>query len=311
MLSRVANSIYWMSRYLERVENYSRFVSVNINLSYDLPGMISQQWTLLLEATHDRDNYLSMYGDVDDQNKIIDFITFDQLNPNSIFNLLAYARENARTVKETLPKEVWEHLNGFYLEFNKSKKPSFDNLPQYYEKIKQKCQLFNGMMDGTLSRNEAHYFANLGKFIERADKTSRFLDIGYFNFSAVSDEKQVNPQDLLIWSSVLKSVSAFNMYRQKYKSLRQDNIIEFLIKDRDFPRAIHHSIKKAEYALYRLSGARPQDSYTNPAEKSMTLLKNMIDFTETQEIIDQGLHHFLNEFQIKNNNIDSQIFKVY
>lgn len=121
MLSRVANSIYWMSRYLERVENYSRFVSVNINLSYDLPGMISQQWTLLLEATHDRDNYLSMYGDVDDQNKIIDFITFDQLNPNSIFNLLAYARENARTVKETLPKEVWEHLNGFYLEFNKSK----------------------------------------------------------------------------------------------------------------------------------------------------------------------------------------------
>jgi len=311
MLSRVANSIYWMEPYLERVENYSRFVSVNINLSYDLPDTISRQWTLLLEAAHDKEMYQSLYGENEDQNKIIDFITFDRLNPNSILNMLANARENARTVKETLPKEVWEHLNGFYLDFNKSKKPQIENLLPFYEKIKQKCQLFNGMMDGTLSRNEAHYFANLGKFIERADKTSRFLDIGYFNFSAVSDEKQVNPQDLLIWSSVLKSVSAFNMYRQKYKSLRQDNIIEFLIKDRDFPRAIHHSIKKAEYALYRLSGARPQDSYTNAAEKSMTMLKNLIDFTETQEIIDQGLHNFLNEFQIKNNNIDSEIFKVY
>lgn len=310
MLSRVANSIYWMSRYIERAENYARFVSVNINLSYELPGIISQQWTLLLDATHDKDVYESLYN-IQDQNLIIDFLTFDKLNPNSLINILNHARENARTVKEALPKEIWEHLNRLYLELNRSKKPSTDQLPAFYENIKQKCQLFFGMLDGTLSRNEAHYFANLGKFLERADKTSRFLDIGYFNFSAVTKDKAANPQDLLIWSAVLRSVSALNMYRQKYKSLNQEHIIEFLIKDREFPRAICHCIKKAEYSLYRISGSRPQDSYSNEAEKQISLVKNMIDFTEIQDIVDQSLHIFLNEFQTKNNEIDNQIFKVY
>jgi uncharacterized alpha-E superfamily protein len=313
MLSRVANSIYWMNRYIERVENYARFVSVNINLSYDLPGMISEQWGLLLEATHDKATYDKLYSE-ETEDKIIYFITFDPLNPNSIYNTLGNARENARTVKETLPKEIWEHLNSFYLsfkQFSTNKKLDFEELPKFYENIKQQCQLFAGMIDGTLQRDEAYYFANMGKFLERADKTSRFLDIGYFNFQSISDVKTVNPQDLLVWSAVLKSVSAFNMYRQQYKSLKQENIIEFLIKDRDFPRAICHSIKKAEYAIYRISGTRPQDSYSNEAEKAVTQLKHEIDFTETGEIIKYGLHKFLNNFQVKNNNIDQEIFKVY
>jgi uncharacterized alpha-E superfamily protein len=313
MLSRVANSIYWMNRYIERVENYARFVSVNINLSYDLPGMISEQWGLLLEATHDRETFDKLYPE-ETEDKIIYFITFDPQNPNSIFNILGNARENARTVKETLPKEIWEHLNSFYLsfkQFSTNKKLDVEELPRFYENIKQQCQLFAGMIDGTLLRDEAYYFANMGKFLERADKTSRFLDIGYFNFKSVSDVKTVNPQDLLVWSAVLKSVSAFNMYRQQYKSLRQENIIEFLIKDRDFPRAICHSIKKAEYAIYRISGTRPQDSYSNQAEKAITQLKHEIDFTETNEIIKYGLHKYLNDFQVKNNIIDQEIFKVY
>jgi uncharacterized alpha-E superfamily protein len=313
MLSRVANSIYWMNRYIERVENYARFVSVNINLSYDLPGMISEQWGLLLEATHDRETFDKLYPE-ETEDKIIYFITFDPQNPNSIYNILGNARENARTVKETLPKEIWEHLNSFYLsfkQFSTNKKLDFEELPKFYENIKQQCQLFAGMIDGTLLRDEAYYFANMGKFLERADKTSRFLDIGYFNFKSVSDIKTVNPQDLLVWSAVLKSVSAFNMYRQQYKSLRQENIIEFLIKDRDFPRAICHSIKKAEYAIYRISGTRPQDSYSNQAEKAITQLKHEIDFTETNEIIKYGLHKYLNDFQVKNNIIDQEIFKVY
>jgi uncharacterized alpha-E superfamily protein len=313
MLSRVANSIYWMNRYIERVENYARFVSVNINLSYDLPGMISEHWGLLLEATHDKATYDKLYHE-ETEDKIIYFITFDPNNPNSIFNILGNARENARTVKETLPKEIWEHLNSFYLsfkQFSTNKKLDFEELPNFYENIKQQCQLFAGMIDGTLLRDEAYYFANMGKFLERADKTSRFLDIGYFNFKSVADVKTANPQDLLVWSAVLKSVSAFNMYRQQYKSLKQENIIEFLIKDRDFPRAICHSIKKAEYAIYRISGTRPQDSYSNDAEKAITQLKHDIDFTETSEIIKYGLHKYLNDFQVKNNNIDQEIFKVY
>ena len=313
MLSRVANSVYWMSRYIERVENYARLVSANINLSYDLPGILSENWSSLLEATGDKETYLKHYNQ-EDKERIIDFITFDVLNPNSILNALSFARENARTIRETLPKEIWEHLNGFYLNFKTSASKSYreiDNIDQFYENIKEECQLFTGMIEATLTRNEAYYFASLGRFVERADKTSRFLDIGYFNFKVKSDNKISNPQDLLVWSAVLKSVSAFNMYRQQYKSLNPESIIEFLIKDRNFPRAICFSIKKAEYSLYRIGGVRPQDSYSNLAEKAISQLKHEIDFTETDEIVKGGLHKYLNTFQTKNNEIDSEIFKVY
>lgn len=313
MLSRVANSVYWMGRYIERIENYARFMSVNINLSYDLPDVITDHWKLLLEATHDRYMYDSLHTD-DSEEKIIDFITFDSRNPNSIYSMLGNARENVRTVKEVIPKEFWESINTFYLRFKNytfNSHHDMDTMMEFYDGIKQQCQFLTGMLDATLTRNEAYYFFTLGKFIERADKTSRFLDIGYFNFRTLSDAKTVNPQDLVVWTAVLKSVSAFNMYRQQYKSLKQENIIEFLIKDRQFPRAICHSLKKAEYALYRISGSRPQNGYRNPAEKTISELNHSIDFTETADIIKIGLHKFLNDFQIKNNQVDSEIFKVY
>ena len=313
MLSRVANSIYWMNRYIERVENYSRYISVNINLSYDLPGIFSEKWSPLVAATGDKDLYLSLY-ESDTKENIIEFMTFDLKNPNSVYSSLSYARENARTIREILPKEVWEHLNGFYLNFKDfAKQPNREihDITLFYENLKEECQLFFGMLEATMSRNEGYYFGTLGRYIERADKTSRFLDIAYFNYSNTKVKKIVDPNDLLVWAAVLKSVSAFNMYRQQYKSLNQESIIDFLIKERDFPRAICYSIKKAEYSLYRISGARPQDSYTNSAEKAISQLKHEIDFTEISDIIKFGLHEYLNEFQTKNNNIDDEVFKVY
>lgn len=313
MLSRVANSVYWMNRYMERIENYARFVSVNINLSYDLPGLMSEQWLALLEATGDKEGYLERY-EKGDQAQVIDYFTFDPKNFNSIFSCLGYARENARTIRETLPKELWEHVNGFYLNFKNytsQQNRTIDDLSAFYENIKEECQLFTGMMEAAHTRNEAYYFGNTGRMLERADKTSRFLDIGYFQFNSLVEQKEVDPKDLLIWSAVLKSVSAFNMYRQQYKNLNQKNIIEFLIKDRDFPRAMSYSIKKAEYSLYRISGARIQDSYSNPAEKAISQHKAEIDFTEINDITKLGLHKFLYNFQLKVNETDNKIHKMY
>jgi uncharacterized alpha-E superfamily protein len=313
MLSRVANSIYWMNRYIERVENYARFMSVNINLSYDVPGLFADKWDSILTSTGDYESFRMCY-DRADKDKIVDFMTFDLRNPNSMFRSLGEARENARTIRETLPKEVWEHLNSFYLEvktFSEKKDREIDNSNDFYEYIKKGCQLFFGMMDATYTRNEGYQFASLGKFLERADKTSRFLDIRYFQFDAASEIKTPTPQELLIWSAVLKSVSALNMYRQQYKTLKPQFIIELLIKDRDFPRAICYCIKKAEYALYRISGYRPQDSYSNSAEKEISKLKCDIDFTETSDILAKGIHKYLDEFQTRNNRIDLEIFKTY
>lgn len=313
MLSRVANSIYWMNRYIERAENYARFMSVNLNLSLEVPGLFADQWSPILNTTGDMDNYFLCYNEATEDN-IIDFMTFDLRNSNSIFSSLDFARENARTIREILPKELWEHLNSFYLELKqlaKKENRSVDNAQQFYENIKQGCQLFNGMMDSTYSRNEGYYFANLGKFIERADKTSRFLDVNYFQFNDSPEKNIATPQELLIWSAVLKSSSALNMYRQKYKSLKPLYIIELLIKDRDFPRSIYSCIKKAEYSLYRISGVRPQDGYSNSAEKAITKLKHELEFSELKDILKSDFHTFLDKFQIKNNQIDAEIFKTY
>lgn len=309
MLSRVADSVYWMGRYIERIENYARFMSVNIHLSWDLPEVLTDHWKVLLEATHDKFAYDQFYAEAQ-EDQIIDFMTFDSRNPNSMYRMLGHARENVRTVKEVVPKEFWEAINKFYLNFKNytfNTHHDLESMTEFYDGIKQQSQFLTGMLDACLTRNEAYYFFILGKFIERADKTSRFLDIGYFK----TDEKTAHSQDLLIWAAVLKSVSAFNMYRQQYKSLNQTNIIEFLIKDRHFPRAICHSLKKAEYALYKISGSRPQNGYRNSAEKRISELNHKIDFTETSEIIASGLHTFLNDFQVGNNEVDAEIFKLY
>lgn len=311
MLSRVANSVYWMGRYVERVENYARLMRVNIYLSVELPDVILGQWFRLLEATGDDRTYNGLYDD-NSEDKIIDFVTFDKCNPNSIFNMLGNARENARTIKEVIPSEYWEFINKFYLKFKTfTIEPHHDTefLLEFYEGIKQQCQTLNGMLDANLTRNEVYYFYSLGKYLERADKTSRFLDISYFNYEHESGE--LKSQDLILLASLLKSVSAFNMYRQQYKSLKYESIVEFLIKDRYFPRAICHSIKKAEYALYRISGSSASLGYRNEAEKNISALNHLIDFTETKDIIQIGLHQFLNDFQIKNNQVDRDVFKVY
>ncbi|MFN3784980.1 MAG: alpha-E domain-containing protein [Spirosomataceae bacterium] len=312
MLSRVAESVYWMNRYMERIENYARFVSVNSNLSLDAPGLFAEEWEPLLTAT--ADNYLFyQYHQVPTRENVIEFMTFDQRNPNSIFSCLSMARENARTIREVLPKELWEHLNGFYLhlkEISKQKEEERVSHDALYEFIKKGAQLFWGMIDSTLSRDEGYHFGRLGRFIERADKTSRFLDVNYFAIPSQS-QKSASPQELLIWSAVLKSVSAFNMYRQKYKSMEPIHLVEFLILDKIFPRSIYYCIREAELSLYEISGRRFQDSYSNEAERAIGKLRNAIEFKTIDEIFEEGLHGYLDAFQRANNQIGQEVFDQY
>jgi uncharacterized alpha-E superfamily protein len=306
MLSRVASSIYWMSRYVERVENYARLLSANINLSYDLPQSADDQWVNLLEATHDVENYKQKHADFDSQ-KVLHFLSFEKRNSFSICNSLFYARENARTIKETLPKEVWEHLNTFYHEFNEGiagSEGDFGKLQQFLDAIKLNCHLFFGIVDGSLTRNEAYYFLNLGKFIERADKTSRFLDVGRMHDT---QGERLSTEDLLNWTAVLKSVSAFNMYRQQYKKLDKADVVNFLVKDTAFPRSINFSIFKAHYAIGKIGNVGNE----NLAEEKAKELKTLIQTANKERFTGENLTGFLSEFQTENNVLDQLISKEY
>ncbi len=312
MLSRVANSIYWINRYIERAENYARFVSVNLNLTLDAPGILTEQWEPLLIATADDFGFFEHHT-VADRDTVIDYMTFDKRNPNSIYSCLANARENARTIRESITKEMWEHINMFYLKISETqstKNWEVEQLQQFFNEIKDGCQLFFGIIDSTVTRNEGFHFGRLGRFLERADKTSRFLDVRYFTL--LPDDQAIgSPQELLIWTSVLKSGSAFNMYRQQYRVISPSHIVQFLVLDKNFPRSIFYCIRQAELSLYQISGRELTNGYSNSAEKEITRLRHEIEFTEVGDIFRKALHPYLDEFQIKNNTAAKEIFNTY
>lgn len=176
MLSRVADSIYWMNRYIERAENYARFIGVNFNLAFDLPPNVNEQWEPLLIAT--ADNYLFyQHYDEPTRENVINFMTFDKRNPNSIYSCLLLARENGRTIRECISKEMWENLNELYLWIKDVKPQSewdLNHMQNFYTQVRNGTQLYYGVVDATITRNEAWHFGRLGRFMERADKTSRF-----------------------------------------------------------------------------------------------------------------------------------------
>lgn len=312
MLSRVANSIYWMNRYIERVENYTRFVGVNFNLALDLPPDVSEQWEPLLIAT--ADNFLFYeYYEKPTKEDVIHFMTFDKRNPNSIISCLYEARENARTIRETISKEMWESINTFYLNIKGTSAEDFrnmDHMQSYFTDIRKSCQQFNGIVDSSITRNEAWHFGRLGRHIERADKGSRFLDVKYFTLEQDTSASG-STLDLMMWTAVLKSMSAYNMYRQTHRALTPMNIVAFLILDKLFPRSMAYSVRQAELALYAIRGAIPERGHSHPAERALSKLRSDLEFTEVEDVFKIGLHKYLDRFQAINNDIDNAIFDMY
>jgi len=312
MLSRVANSVYWMHCYIERAENYARFMSVNFNLALDLPPNVDEQWAPLLIATAD-DALFKKYYDKPTRENVIHFMTFDKRNPNSIVACLSNARENARTIREVISKEMWEHLNQFYMMVRDAspKRVWEESQTQtFFAEIRDSTQLFYGIIDATITRNEAWHFGRLGRFLERADKTSRFLDVKYFTL--LPDVESVGTTiDLMIWSAVLKSVSAYNMHRQQHRSLTPASIMEFLVLDRRFPRSISHCIRQAELSLYEISGNNPTVGFANSAERALAKLRTDIEFAEAADIFRAGLHQYLDDLQIRINDVGTAIYQTY
>lgn len=309
MLSRVANSIYWMNRYVERAENYARFMGVNFNLILDLPPTEGTQWEPLLIASGDnvlfKEHHETATGPA-----MLRFMSFDRRNPNAILNCLHKARENARSIREIISKEMWEHLNQFYLDTKEaSARQSWkmDDWQGFFNMVKMASQLFFGIIDSTITRGEGYHFGRLGRYIERADKTSRFLDVKYFILLPASGAIGSN-LDLLHWSAVLKSVSAFNMYRQAFRLLSPADIVAFLVLDRSFPRSIYFCLHEAEDSLLKIAG---NVSLANPAVKTLGKLRADLEYTDVNDIFAYGLHEFLDSFQQRNNEVGNAIFEAY
>ncbi|GMQ30924.1 alpha-E domain-containing protein [Algoriphagus confluentis] len=307
MLSRVASHIYWLGRYLERAENYARFIDVNFNLMQDLPMDLKEQWQPLVAATGDLDVYVSKHKDFE-RHQVMYFLAFDPDNPNSMFSAVTKARENARIIRENLSKETWEKANELYymLQTGLEKKVWKKEDPrQFFEMVKNQILLLYGLADATVARTEGWYFRQLGQMLERADKTSRILDVKY-HILLPSPNEVGTPLDFLHWTALLKSVTGFNTYRRLYGNIDPSGVVEFLVLNKYFPRSIYYCLKEAERFLHCISD-NTGDGFKNSAEKAIGEMKSRLEYSEVDDIISVGLHEYLDGLQLKINHISDLI----
>ncbi|GAC1362221.1 MAG: alpha-E domain-containing protein [Actinomycetota bacterium] len=310
MLSRVADSIYWLSRYTERAENIARFIDVNLRLALDLPPGMYEQWEPLVLITADLPLFSQHYAAPTRRN-VIEFLAVDQDNPNSIVRCLAGARDNARSVRESISSEMWEQVNRFY---HLSRSESFRDLVQtdpyaFFSRIRQESLLFAGVVDATMSHDEGWHFARVGRELERADKTSRILDVKYFLLLPAPSDVGT-PLDDLQWSALLRSASGLEAFRKRYGRISPERVAEFLILDRDFPRSIQHCLGSALHSLRTVSGSMA-GTFHNAAEQRLGRLTARLNYGGIGEIISGGLHQFLDALQQELNEVGEAIFDTF
>lgn len=310
MLSRVASSIYWLNRYIERAENYARFIEVNLNLSLDLPRGTIEQWEPLVATTGDHEAFVGRHGKATKDN-VLHFLIADHENANSIPSCLLDARENARSVREIISSEMWEQVNRFYLMVKDAVTGcmSSHSLHAFLGEVKAESHLLWGITDATMSHGEGWHFARLGRLLERADKTSRILDVKYFILLPTADEVGT-PFDMIQWSDLLKSASALEMYYKRYGRIAPDDVAAFLILDPTFPRAIRYCLIKSEDSLHAISGSE-RGSYQNMAEKRLGRLRAELDFVDIEDCVTRGLHEFVDDFQTRLNRVGEAIFETF
>jgi uncharacterized alpha-E superfamily protein len=298
-----------MSRYIERAQNVARFVDVNLNLILDLPMGGAEQWSPLVSTTGDDDVFYARYGQATREN-VIRFLIFDFENPNSIVACLRAARENARSVRESITSEMWEQVNRFYLSVTRADQDrAMRALHEFLAEVKQMGHLFAGITDATMSRGEGWHFSRLGAFIERADKTSRILDVKYYILLPNSSTGN-NVYDGIQWSAVLNSASGLEMYRKRHGRIDPRRVVDFLVLDREFPRAVHFCLIHADASLHAITGS-PVGGFTNEAERRLGQLRADLAYLQVDEILDQGLHEFLDSLQQRLNKVGGATHDVF
>lgn len=302
MLSRVANLIYWTARYLERAENTARLLDVNSQLALDLQtGDTSEEnaWKPMIAATGDEKRFKELYGELNQRN-VVDFMIFNRENSNSIAASIACARENARCVREQLSSETWEQLNRLYLRL---KHETYDHYQQvgsseFLTRTKLSIQLFYGIAANMLPHNEGWSFFEIGRSLERADFTSRLIDLKYFTLLP-SVDMVGTAIDAIQWGAVLRSCSAFEAFRKSRRGLiTPDRVTDYLILDEHFPRSIRYGIVLAEEAIRQVT-RDSERHFSNDATRSLGRLRADLDYCQIRDIVSFGLHEWIDSLQEK------------
>lgn len=309
MLSRVANSIYWLNRCVERAENVARILDVNFNLSLGKGEPIREQWAPLVDITGDKATFDRLY-DAPNRSNVLQFLALDQRNPNSIASCCQRARENARSIREVIPTGVWEQLNKFYhLVQAAIAEGELQDPTQFCEQVKLASHVLDGMSESTMLHGEEWHFTRLGRLIERADKTSRIVDTQYYLLLPKPNDVG-SAVDGVRWSAMLKSTTALSTYRQLYGYIVPSKVADFLILDRHFPRSMHFCLIHAQASLQAIAGTTV-GTFEFASEQVLGRLRAELDYARIEDIIGQGLHEFVEDFQTRLNQVGDSIHQDF
>ena len=294
MLSRTADHLYWMSRYIERAENTARLLDIayQTSLQPQSAEASEQTWRSLVSISELNGLYAARYPAIQGRH-VMEFMVADENNLSSIFNCLRAARENARAVRGALTTEVWETMNQTWLELRRllregalARDPS-----QFFEWVKYRSHLSRGVTVGTMLQDEAFHFIRIGSFLERADNTARLLDVKFYRQDGAGSERDA-ARDFYYWSAVLRSVSGFEIYRKVYSNVIQpDKVAELLILRPDMPRSLSHCVTRMFANLKRVANPQSAETLRRAGRMEAGLAFGRID-----EILAQGLHPFLDGF---------------
>lgn len=309
MLARVVESVYWLSRYLERAENTARIIGVNTNLLLDLPGGIAPGWLPLVDISGNRaefDAVSKAKSTPGAERDVVHFLIADKANPGSICSSLHFARENARTLREILPSEAWELLNEFFSEFTRDLATGINKRTRldFLDRIVVSLQTLAGMLDGTMNRNDAYTFGSLGRNLERADMTSRIVDVRSAQLLP-AETPELRPFESVQWMSVLKSLSGYQMYRLRMRTrVRRTDVLQFLLRDDQFPRSCQFCLMQLERSL----GNLPRNEAVLEALAGAARFVARASF----DTLDQpGLHELIDNIQLHINNVHNMIAEIY
>jgi uncharacterized alpha-E superfamily protein len=298
LLSRIAESLYWMSRYLERVDSTARLVEINLLHLVEAELALSEEaeWRPLLAICGSEELYARSFGSSEVSGaRVIQFLLGERRNPSSVRSSLRLARENARVVRDRISREMWEGVNELWLRVQDRLSPSAApaRAADHCRYLRSEVARFHGLTSSTMMRGEAFGFYLLGFFLERADMTARILDVKYHLL--LPDLGLVgSPLDYYQWAALLRSLSGFEAYRRRYHSLRPRDVAEFVVLDGDFPRSLRFAVDRMAQALASIGAVRA----ASPSAGAIGTLSELLEESRAESLFEQGLHEFLDRFLV-------------
>lgn len=290
MLSRVAERLCWMARYLERAEDTARLIHSYTHMVMDIPKGSSPDWDILIKIL-DADPVFEQNHRTYNEQNVLKFLIADQENSCSLYFSIRAARENVRTTRDVLPEEVWEHVNELYLYAQEYAEKSVGrrNRYQFLETIIARCQMINGMILSTLPRGHAYRFIKLGHLLERADMTTRVIDVGAA--ALLGDERLRSTVDPLIWASLLQSLSAMGAYRREIgPQVDAAAMVDFVLRESTLPRSVKFCLNGMRQELTPLKNNKEALDLLNHLRRKLSRFDPEVRSREE-------LHAFIDKFQ--------------